>query len=255
MVFDFSGTSDVHPGNLNANLAILNSAVVYVLRLMLEEPLPLNEGIMKYVRIDVPRCMLNPDFDDDPAHCPAVVGGNTETSQRIVDTLLKALKLAACSQGTMNNLIFGNQRFGFYETIGGGVGAGEGFNGADAVHQHMTNTKITDPEVLEHRYPVILEKMEIRKNSGGKGLWKGGDGIKRQMKFREDVTLTILSQHRKIAPYGMEQGNPGAVGKQVVTRANGKKVVLNGIDTIEIKKGDTITIETPGGGGYGKPES
>ena len=255
IVFDFSGTSDVHPGNLNANLAILNSAVVYVLRLMLEEPLPLNEGIMKYVRIDVPRCMLNPDFDDDPALCPAVVGGNTETSQRIVDTLLKALKLAACSQGTMNNLIFGNQRFGFYETIGGGVGAGEGFNGADAVHQHMTNTKITDPEVLEHRYPVILEKMEIRKNSGGKGHWKGGDGIKRKMKFREDVTLTILSQHRKIAPYGMEQGNPGAVGKQVVTRANGRKVVLNGIDTIEIKKGDTITIETPGGGGYGKPES
>ena len=173
IIFDFDGTSPVHHGNLNANLAILNSAIIYVLRLMLEEHLPLNEGIMKYVQIKAPTSMINPQFPKDPWKSPAVVGGNTETSQRIVDTLIKALKLAACSQGTMNNLIFGNEHFGFYETIGGGVGAGDGFDGAHAIHQHMTNTKITDPEVMEYRYPISIEKVGIRRKSGGKGRWKG----------------------------------------------------------------------------------
>lgn len=252
--FDFSGSADVHRGNLNANLAIVNSAVIYVLRLMLEEPLPLNEGIMKYVRIKVPEGMLNPSFYSDPESCPAVVGGNTETSQRIVDTLIKAFKLAACSQGTMNNLIFGNENFGFYETIGGGVGAGYGFHGADAIHQHMTNTRITDPEVFEFRYPVILEEMGIRKNSGGKGKWHGGDGIIRQLRFMEDVILTLLSQHRKERPYGMDGGEPGVTGKQMVVRANGEKIELKGLETIEIREGDVLRIETPGGGGYGKHE-
>jgi len=252
IVFDFSGTSATHPGNLNATFAILNSAVIYVLRLMMEEPLPLNEGIMNYVKIIVPECMLNPTFDADPTKSPAVVGGNTETSQRIVDTLIKALKLAACSQGTMNNLIFGNDRFGFYETIGGGVGAGNGFHGADAIHQHMTNTRITDPEVLEFRYPVVLEEIGIRKNSGGKGKWKGGDGIVRQIRFKEDVILTLVSQHRTKRPFGMEGGLPGEVGNQVLIRANGTIEKLRGIETIEVNKGDAIRIETPGGGGYGK---
>ena len=252
IVFDFTGSSPTHPGNLNANLAILNSAVVYVLRLMMEEQLPLNEGIMKNVKIVAPECMLNPAFDEDPMKSPAVVGGNTETSQRIVDTLIKALKLAACSQGTMNNLIFGNERFGFYETIGGGVGAGQGFNGADAVHQHMTNTKITDPEVLEFRYPVVLEEMCIRKNSGGKGKWNGGNGIVRQIKFEEDVILTILSQHRTTRPFGMEGGASGKPGKQVLIRSSGEKIILKSIETIEVKRGDRIRIETPGGGGFGK---
>ena len=252
--FDFSGSAEVHKGNLNANLAIVNSAVIYVLRLMLEEPLPLNEGIMKYVKIKVPEGMLNPSFHADPVSCPAVVGGNTETSQRIVDTLIKALKLAACSQGTMNNLIFGNDEFGFYETIGGGVGAGPGFHGADAVHQHMTNTRITDPEVFELRYPVIVEEMGIRKDSGGQGEWCGGDGIVRQLRFKENVILTLLSQHRKERPYGMNGGEPGTTGKQILMRANGETIELNGLETIEVKEGDVLRIETPGGGGYGKHE-
>ncbi|MCG8308646.1 MAG: hydantoinase B/oxoprolinase family protein [Cytophagales bacterium] len=254
IVFDFGGTSSTHPGNLNANLAILNSAVMYVLRLMLEEPLPLNEGIMKHVRIKVPECMLNPVFHKDPERSPAVVGGNTETSQRIVDTLLKALKLAACSQGTMNNLIFGNSDFGFYETIGGGAGAGSGFNGADAVHQHMTNTKITDPEVMEFRYPVVIESIGIRHDSGGRGVWSGGNGIVRQIRFKEDVTLTMLSQHRSERPYGMNGGEAGLPGKQVLIRPDGSQQVLKGSETIEVKKGDAIRVETPGGGGYGKPD-
>jgi 5-oxoprolinase (ATP-hydrolysing) len=230
----------------------LNSAIIYVLRLMLEEQLPLNEGLMKYVKISVPVCMLNPKFDADPMNCPAVVGGNTETSQRIVDTLIKALNLAACSQGTMNNLIFGNSKFGFYETIGGGVGAGNGFSGADAVHQHMTNTKITDPEIMEFRYPVVLGKMGIRHHSGGDGKWKGGDGIVREIRFREDVILTILSQHREQAPFGVAGGLPGKTGRQIVIKSNGDEIELKGIETIELQKGDRIRIETPGGGGYGK---
>jgi len=255
IVFDFTGTSDVHPGNLNANLAILNSAVIYVLRLMLEEALPLNEGIMQHVKIHVPSCMLNPRFDENPARSPAVVGGNTETSQRIVDTLIKALRLSACSQGTMNNLIFGNDHFGFYETIGGGVGACKGFDGADAVHQHMTNTKITDPELLEFRYPVVLEKFEIREKSGGKGKWRGGNGIVRQLRFREEVVLTILSQHRNEKPYGMEQGQSGKTGKQVLMKASGEIIEMKGIDTVKAKKNDVVRIETPGGGGYGKSDA
>jgi 5-oxoprolinase (ATP-hydrolysing) len=251
ITFDFTGSAPVHPGNLNATFAILNSAVVYVLRLMIDEPLPLNEGLMKYVKIQVPEGMLNPTFGADPMQSPAVVGGNTETSQRIVDTIIKALRLAACSQGTMNNLIFGNEGFGFYETIGGGVGAGNGFNGANAVHQHMTNTKITDPEILEFRYPVVLEKMGIRKNSGGDGQWKGGNGIVRQLRFEEDVILTILSQHRVEKPFGMEGGQAGETGKQTVIRKSGEEIQLKGIDTIELRKGDRIRIETPGGGGFG----
>jgi 5-oxoprolinase (ATP-hydrolysing) len=251
ITFDFTGSAPVHPGNLNATFAILNSAVVYVLRLMIDEPLPLNEGLMKYVKIQVPEGMLNPTFGADPMQSPAVVGGNTETSQRIVDTIIKALRLAACSQGTMNNLIFGNEGFGFYETIGGGVGAGNGFNGANAVHQHMTNTKITDPEILEFRYPVVLEKMGIRKNSGGDGQWKGGNGIVRQLRFEEDVILTILSQHRVEKPFGMEGGQAGETGKQTVIRKSGEEIQLKGIDSIELRKGDRIRIETPGGGGFG----
>src|SRR5207247_7701642 len=151
---DFTGSSGTHPGNLNATPAVVRSVVMYVLRLLLREPLPLNEGLMRAVSLALPPGILNPDFDRDPARAPAIVGGNIETSQRLVDTLLKALRLAACSQGTMNNVLFGNDRFGYYETIGGGCGAGPGFHGASAVHSHMTNTRITDPEIVEHRYPV-----------------------------------------------------------------------------------------------------
>ncbi len=251
--FDFKGSAPIHPGNLNATFAIVSSAVIYVLRLMIDKDIPLNEGIMRHVHLNIPEGLLNPVFPDNPFSAPAVVGGNTETSQRIVDTLIKALRLAACSQGTMNNLIFGNDRFGFYETIGGGVGAGAGFHGASAVHQHMTNTRITDPEIMEFRYPVQLRSMAIRKSSGGVGRWQGGDGIVRQILFKVPVTLTLLSQHRKIAPYGMNGGASGKTGEQKVLRHTGETIKLKGMDTIDMQPGDQIIIKTPGGGGYGKP--
>ncbi|RMD96681.1 MAG: hydantoinase B/oxoprolinase family protein, partial [Bacteroidetes bacterium] len=210
---DFSGSSATHPFNLNANIAIVHSVVIYVLRLLCQREIPLNEGLMRGVEIILPGgSFLHPDFDDDAEKCPAVVGGNTEVSQRITDTLLKALApltKTACSQGTMNNLLFGNEHFGYYETIGGGAGAGNGFHGRSAVHQHMTNTRITDPEDLELRYPVRLLRFALRKNSGGNGKWKGGDGIVRELEFLEEVELTILSQHRKEQPYGLSGGSPG----------------------------------------------
>jgi len=253
---DFSGSSPVHPGNLNATYAIVNSAIIYVLRLMVKENIPLNEGIMEHININVPEgSFLNPGFSDDPQNCPAVVGGNTEVSQRIVDTLIKALNLAACSQGTMNNLIFGNDEFGFYETICGGTGAGDGFHGTSGVHQHMTNTRITDPEIIEFRYPVRLDRMEIRKGSGGDGKWKGGDGVIRELTFLEKINLSILSQHRKEKPFGMKGGNPGKTGKQYIIRKGGEKVELDGIDGSVLENGDKIIIETPGGGGWEKAKS
>jgi 5-oxoprolinase (ATP-hydrolysing) len=249
---DFRGTSATHRGNLNATPAIVNSAVIYVLRLLLNTDIPLNEGIMKKVQLKIPEnTLLNPTFPNDIFQCPAVVGGNTETSQRLVDTLLKALGLAACSQGTMNNLLFGNEYFGYYETICGGTGAGEGFNGCDAVHQHMTNTRITDAEVLEFRYPVRLERFAIRENSGGKGKWQGGNGIVRELTFLEKVSLSVLTQHRKVAPYGLEGGKNGQVGKQYVIRKDGTIEALKGLDKREMETGDRIIIETPGGGGFG----
>ena len=254
ITFDFTGSADVHPGNMNANLSILTSAVIYVLRLLVDEDIPLNEGLMKGVTLKVPHGILNPVFDDDPMSCPAVVGGNTETSQRIVDLLLKAFGLAACSQGSMNNFLFGNDRFGYYETIGGGVGAGKGFDGASAVHQHMTNTKITDPEVLERRYPVVLNRFEVREGSGGKGQRKGGDGIVREYLFREDVQVTTLMQHRKETPYGLAGGENAKVGQQQIIRKDGAVEILEGIDMVEVQAGDRVVIETPGGGGYGTPQ-
>ena len=251
---DFTGTGDVHPGNLNATEAIVNGAVIYVLRLLSESEIPLHEGMMNKVRLTIPNGMLNPDFPDDPKRCPAVVGGNTEISQRLVDTLLKAFGVAACGQGTMNNFLFGNDEFGYYETIGGGAGAVKDFKGADAVHQHMTNTQITDPEILEYRYPVQLQEFSIRPNSGGTGQWSGGNGIIRKFKFMAPMTATILSQHRKIQPYGLQGGLPGQKGQQQLLLSDGKKTILQGIETFTVNIGDEVTIETPGGGGYGKPD-
>jgi len=204
--------------------------------------------------VRVPAGMLDPPFPDDPAEAPAVVGGNVETSQRLVDTLLKALALAACSQGTMNNLLFGNDRFGYYETVCGGCGAGPGFDGADAVHSHMTNTRITDPEVVEHRYPVRLERFAIRRGSGGGGRFRGGDGVVREITFLEPVELSILSQHRTVAPFGLDGGDPGATGRQRVVRASGAEESLGSIDGTRVYPGDRLILETPGGGGHGKPE-
>jgi 5-oxoprolinase (ATP-hydrolysing) len=240
--FDFSGSSGLHPGNLNATPAIVRSAVLYVLRLLVDENIPLNEGLMRSVTIKLPVGFLNPIFPDDISKCPAVVGGNTETSQRIVDTLLKAFNLSACSQGTMNNFLFGNDTFSYYETIGGGVGATVNNHGASAVHQHMTNTRITDPEILEFRYPVRLNDFAIRKNSGGIGKRHGGDGIERVITFLEPLEMTILSQHRVEAPYGINEGEEGMRGKQFITRAGGNVEDLNGIDARKVFPGDSITI-------------
>ncbi|HWM90760.1 MAG TPA: hydantoinase B/oxoprolinase family protein [Thermoanaerobaculia bacterium] len=252
-VVDFQGSAGVHPGNLNAPPAVVRSAVLYVLRLLIAEPLPLNEGILRPVEIRIPPGMLNPPFPDDPAEAPAVVGGNVETSQRLVDTLLKALGLAACSQGTMNNLLFGNDRFGYYETVCGGAGAGPGFDGASAVHTHMTNTRITDPELVEHRYPVHVERFEIRGESGGPGRWTGGDGVVREIVFLERMSVSLLTQHRVERPYGMEEGLPGQAGQQRLVRAGGSLVELKPVDGCEAGPGDRLILETPGGGGWGSP--
>jgi len=203
----------------------------------------------------IPRGILNPDFPEDPAKCPAVVGGNVELSQRLTDTLLKAFEAVACSQGTMNNILFGTDKFSYYETICGGCGAGKDFNGASAVHHHMTNTRITDPEIMEHRYPVRLERFEIRKNSGGKGKHNGGDGVIREISFLKPVSLSLLSQHRKQVPYGLKDGLPGKKGEQFVRRKNGKIEKLKGLDKTKMKAGDKFVIKTPGGGGYGIPDN
>lgn len=295
---DFTGTAPTHSGNLNANPAIGTSVVLYVLRLIAGKNLPLNEGMLRGVKlIWPPGSLLHPRFPSDPRKCPAVVGGNVEVSQRLTDTLLKALELAACSQGTMNNVLFGNERFGFYETLCGGTGAGEGFAGTSAVHQHMTNTRITDPEIMEWRYPVVVEHFGLRRGSGGTGRWPGGDGAVRRLRFTEAVELTLLTQHRHTAPYGLRGGGPGAKGKDKVfmaahadaahddgttrkgahdaaayddgttrkgahdaaaydddtTRKGAMHCAFTtGAETLSLQPGDRLTVETPGGGGWGE---
>ena len=251
--FDFSGTSRVHPGNLNATPAIVTGAVIYVLRILLDRPLPLNEGLMEPVELVLPECMLNPTFGDCDEEAPAVVGGNVETSQRLVDTLLKALDVVACSQGTMNNFIFGNERFGYYETICGGAGAGPGFPGASAVHTHMTNTRITDPEILELRYPVTLVRFSVRRGSGGSGRYSGGDGTIRELRFEEPMMASFLTQHRVEGPYGCHGGEPGARGRQRIFRKNGQVEEIASVASAHLETGDRVLIETPGGGGWGEP--
>lgn len=251
IVFDFTGTDAVHPRNLNANISIVYSVVIYFLRILCDEEIPLNDGLMEGVGIILPESsFLHPVFSDNPEECPAVVGGNTEVSQRLTDTLLKALGLAACSQGTMNNFLFGNRDFGFYETICGGVGAMEGANGRSAIHQHMTNTRITDAEEMEVRFPVRVEEFSIRKGSGGLGKWKGGDGVCRRIRFLEELEVTVLSQHRKEAPYGMRGGKNGACGFQRLIRSSGEVEVMEGIESCQVFNGDQIEILTPGGGGF-----
>ncbi len=246
---DFTGSASMHPGNLNATRAIVQSVVLYSLRLLVNHPIPMNEGLMESVELILPRGILNPDFTK--GKLPAVVGGNTEVSQRLTDTMLKAFKLAACSQGTMNNFLFGNDRFGYYETICGGTGAGPGFNGHDAVHQHMTNTRITDPELMEFRYPVRLERFNIRKGSGGKGKWKGGNGIEREVFFKENLEINLLTQHRQEKPYGLNGGGDGKTGEQMLIRSDGKKEKLRGMDSGSVSAGDKLIIKTPGGGAWG----
>jgi 5-oxoprolinase (ATP-hydrolysing) len=250
LVLDFTGTSAVHPRNLNATQAIVRSAVLYVMRLMLQQDLPLNEGLLEPVEIILPISLLNPIFTGDAARDPAVVGGNVEVSQRLVDTLIKALGLQACSQGTMNNFLFGGAGFGYYETIAGGSGAGEDYDGASALHTHMTNTAITDPEIIEQRYPVRLRQFAIRRGSGGAGKWRGGDGVVREFEFLEKLTVSLLTQHRIEAPFGLNAGLPGKTGHQRLLR-DGVEMVLEGCTSFDVLPGDRVIIETPGGGGSG----
>ena len=253
--FDFAGSGPIHPGNLNAPPAVVQSAVLYTLRLLAGaapgSALPLNEGFLRPVVLSVPPGLLFPPFPEDSRLAPAVVGGNVETSQRLVDLLLKALGLAACSQGTMNNLLFGDGRFGYYETVCGGAGAGPGWHGASVVHTHMTNTRITDPEVLEHRYPVRVERFAVRAGSGGGGRYRGGDGAVRELTFLAPMSLSLLTQHRVEAPYGCDGGMPGAKGRQVLIRATGEIEGLAAVDGREVGPGDRLLLETPGGGGWG----
>ncbi len=248
---DFTGTSPVHAGNLNATRAIVSSAVLYALRLLLQEDLPLNEGLLQPVEMLLPEgTLLNPTFTGDATRDPAVVGGNVEVSQRLVDTLLLAFKLQACSQGTMNNFLFGNDRFGYYETVAGGTGAGPGHDGADALHSHMTNTAITDPEILEQRYPVRLRQFAIRRDSGGEGRWKGGNGVVREFEFLAPLTVSLLTQHRQSPPYGMEGGGAGVEGRQVLLRDD-VATPLPSSTSFTVVAGDRVRMETPGGGAWG----
>jgi 5-oxoprolinase (ATP-hydrolysing) len=250
---DFTGTGPVIDGNLNANRAIVTAAVIYALRLLVDEDIPLNHGVLRPVEIILPDCLLNPAPGQTPESSPAVAGGNVETSQRVVDVLLGALGIAAASQGTMNNVVFGDETFGYYETICGGSGATAAGPGADAVQVHMTNTRLTDPEVLERRFPVRVREFSIRRGSGGEGQHRGGNGVMRRLEFLRPLTLSLITQRRgPHAPYGINGGQTGDVGSNRIVRANGQAEPLRGIDQVGLSSGDTLIIETPGGGGFGE---
>jgi 5-oxoprolinase (ATP-hydrolysing) len=253
--FDFSGTSSVRKDGLNATEAIVTSAVCYCLRVLIGKELPLNEGLLAPVTIEIPKgSLLSPEFVEDPFQCPGVAGGNVEISQRVVDLIFSAFGQVACSQGTMNNLTFGNDQFSHYETIGGGSGAAIGQDGESAVQVHMTNTAITDPEVLEARFPVRLLAFRKRAGSGGAGSWPGGEGIEREYLFEEAVTISMLTQRRTSGPDGISGGFSGLPGEQFLIRQNGEKVDLKSIDSIEAQPGDQLILKTPGGGGAGDSE-
>ncbi len=245
---DFTGTSAQQPTNYNAPSAVCKAAVLYVFRTLVDDEIPMNAGCLKPIRIVIPEgSMLSPRY---PA---AVVAGNVETSQAITDTLYGALGVLAASQGTMNNFTFGNAAYQYYETISGGAGAGPDFDGASVVQTHMTNSRLTDPEVLEWRFPVRLESFAIRRGSGGAGRHRGGDGAVRRVLFLEPMTAVMLANHRRIAPFGVAGGGPGALGRNWVERADGKREEFGATCAVEMGAGDVFVIETPGGGGFGPP--
>ncbi len=247
---DFTGTSPQQPTNFNAPEPVTRAAVLYVFRVMVDDDIPMNAGCLRPINIVIPRkTMLTPEY---PA---AVVAGNVETSQAVTNCLFGALKAISCAQGTMNNVNFGNKKYQYYETICSGSPAGPGFPGTDAVHTHMTNTRLTDPEILEFRYPVVLEDFHIRNNSGGRGQWNAGDGIRRTIRFLEQMECTLLSGHRRVPPFGLEGGENGQVGQNSVRRKNGSIEKLQGCDATVIDAGEAIIIQTPTAGGYGKPKS
>ncbi len=246
-VIDFAGTSPQMENNFNAPEAVCKAAVLYVFRTLVDADIPLNGGCLKPLDIRIPPgSMLSPRY---PA---AVVAGNVETSQCVTDALYGALGAMAASQGTMNNFTFGNARYQYYETVCGGSGAGPGFDGTSAIHTHMTNTRLTDPEVLEWRFPILLESFAIRHGSGGAGRWRGGDGAVRRVRFREAMTAAILGDRRRIAPFGLDGGSSGAVARNWLERADGTREDFGGTHVIEVATGDVFVLETAGGGGYGK---
>ena len=239
-------TSPQRDDNFNAPRPVTQAAVLYVFRTLVQGRIPLNAGCLRPIKIIVPEgTMLSPQY---PA---AVVAGNVEVSQAVTDCLYGALGVLAGAQGTMNNLTFGDNTYQYYETICSGAPAGNGFNGADAVHTHMTNSRLTDPEVLEFRYPVLLEDFHIRKNSGGVGRWRGGDGVSRTIRFLQKMDCAILSGHRRVPPFGVQGGGEGAIGVNSVRRKNGVIERLGGCDQTVLEAGEAITVQTPTSGGFG----
>lgn len=248
--FDFEGTSPQVYGNHNAPVAITKSAIIYCLRCLVQQDIPLNQGCLNPIEIHIPKgTLLNPSDE------AAVVGGNVLTSQRVTDVVLKAFQACAASQGCMNNFTFGDSTFGYYETIAGGAGAGPTWHGQSGVHTHMTNTRITDPEILERRYPVFLKRFGLRAGSGGDGLFRGGDGVERELQFLKPLSIGILSERRITRPYGLKGGLQGQPGTNIVVRKDGLVMNLGGKNTYEVQAGDSFHIHTPGGGGYGRPGS
>ena len=239
-LFDFTGSAAELNSNLNTPIAVLSSYILYCLRAIIDRDIPLNQGFLRPIKIKVPEAsLLNPSEE------AAVVAGNVQTSQRIVDVIFKAFNTCSASQGCMNNVIFGNQDFGYYETIGGGAGAGNGYHGASGVHTHMTNTRITDPEILESRYPVILREFSIRDGSGGYADFKGGNGLIRTFEFLTELELSLLTERRTKSPYALNGAKPGAKGKNLLNNEE----LASKVNTM-IKAGDIFSIHTPGGGGY-----
>lgn len=245
-VIDFAGTSPQQPGNTNAPTSVVTAAVLYVFRTLVGEDIPLNSGCLEPLDIRVPEGSMLA-----PAHPAATVAGNVETSQAVTGALYAALTVQAEGSGTMNNVTFGNERFQYYETVASGSGAGEDFDGADAVQTHMTNSRLTDPEVLEWRYPVRVDSFAVREGSGGAGRRHGGDGVVRRIRFLEPMTVALLTGHRRVPPYGMAGGEPGALGVNLLERADGSTRPLAGVDTVDVEAGDVLVVRTPGGGGYG----
>jgi 5-oxoprolinase (ATP-hydrolysing) len=249
-VVDFTGTSPQRADNFNAPAAVTTAAVLYVFRTLVDAEIPLNAGCLEPIDIVIP-----PGSMLSPVAPAAVAAGNVETSQAVTAALLGALGAAAASQGTMNNLTFGDDRYQYYETICGGAGAGAGWDGCSAVHTHMTNSRLTDPEVLEWRYPVRVEEFGVRMDSGGDGAHHGGDGVVRRLRFMEPLTAAIVSSGRRVPPYGLAGGLPGACGRNAVERASGEVEELPGVAQTRMEPDDVLVVETPGGGGYGAPPS
>jgi 5-oxoprolinase (ATP-hydrolysing) len=245
---DFAGTSEQSPSNFNAPRAVCTAAVLYVLRTLVDEEIPLNEGCLAPLDLHIPTGSLL-----DPLPPAAVVAGNVETSQCIVDLLFGAFGVLADSQGTMNNLTFGDDTVQYYETIAGGAGAGPGFDGASGVQTHMTNSRLTDPEVLESRLPVRLEVFQYRRGSGGRGQHRGGDGLVRRIRFLRALDVAILSNHRRLAPRGLAGGEDGACGRTALLRTDGRVEILGSADCGRVSPGDAVEVQTPGGGGWGTP--